>query len=86
MIERATVIQCGPASHPESGADLMRITVSKPWASGGTTYPSTDIWAARDCPELAFGETVQWGSRYVWARGVRYDKPEFDSDPNAVLE
>lgn len=63
----------------------MLVTVEYPWATGGETYPSTYVWAAADMPEPANGDTLQWDGSHVWYKGVRYAKPEYDSNPSAPL-
>jgi hypothetical protein len=84
-MQSATVIQAGYVEHPESGDELLRIAVDAPWASGGTSYPSTDIWCDRSAPPPLFGDAVQWDERQVILHGVTYRKPEYDSSPAAPL-
>ena len=84
-MKTATVIGAGPAEHPESGKDLMKVTVAAAYAIDGETCLSTDVWCERDMPEPKFGEVLSWGSSHVWLRGARYDKIEYDSPTNAPL-
>ncbi len=85
LMNHATVLQADHVEHPESGRELVRITVSKEWASGGVTYPSTDIWAEIACPIPEDGETVEWDGHHVWVRGACWRKREYDSDPGKAL-
>ena len=80
-MQTSTVIGAGLARHPESNENRMKVTVDHPYAQGGQTYGSTDIWGPATMPEPQFGESIQWGSRHIWFRGVRYAKPEYDSNP-----
>jgi DUF1365 family protein len=84
-MKTANVISAGPEEHPESGADLMRILVNRPWAVAGERWPATELWAQRDMPEPVTGEAIEWDHRHVWLRGVRYEKPEDDRNPSASL-
>jgi hypothetical protein len=84
-VNRASVVVAGHANHPESNAPLLRVTVDRPYQSGGLRCSTTDLWADRSAPQPATGETVEWDHRHVWIRGVRYRKPEYDSPTNMPL-
>lgn len=81
LMQTANVIGAGPAQHPESGADLMRIVVDRPWAVAGERWPATELRVQRDMPEPATGEQIEWDHRHIWLRGVQYEKPEDDRKP-----
>ena len=77
----ARVVSGGLASHPESGAELMRILVDHPFEDGGEGAPETELWAERDCPEPATGEDIAWNHRHVVLRNVAWRKVENDRNP-----
>jgi hypothetical protein len=78
-IRTATVEACGLVTHPNSNEQRMRYEVSCPFTMVGQEYPTTRVWADASAPEVIDGESISWGHRFVWVRGERYAKREYDS-------
>jgi hypothetical protein len=84
-VNTATVIQAGYAEHPESGKDLLRITVDHEYAVGGETNPTTWLWVDRRAPVPRDGEQVRWDGHHAWIEGHIWPKVEYDSNPAKAL-
>lgn len=85
-MNHGTIVQAAQAEHPESGRDLLRLTVDQPYDVGGQSYPYTDIWGPLSIdPRPEYGYPVSWDHHSIWLGAKVYKKVENDSRPDEEL-